>query len=210
MPRQLFVPTFNGSLPDSAVGLSDFFLIREESAVPVETFTIIADGERFAFPVEAGRYKTALFLLYCAVLSHSGTYFAFAPFFQKYTAGYYGHQILVDAARKGTEHTAVRLLMSRGTIDVELTLRAGYTLPENKGRTLQELIEFGWQRYPDLGADTPAPLVRQAVRDFLDALRDHALPVVATDNPNIWPSQIWVERTQAMAKRLNSVTAIAA
>ncbi|MFA9262758.1 MAG: hypothetical protein ACEQSB_05450 [Undibacterium sp.] len=202
MSRLLIHPTFNGSLVGSAIELCDFFLIREDSAVPVETFTITVDGERSAFPVEAGRYKTALFLLYCAVLSHRGTRYAFAPFYQKYTAGYYGHQILVDAAQPETKHTAVRLLMSRGSVDVELTLRSGYVLPENKGRTLQELIEFGWQIRDVMQPERPAPLIRAALEGFTEAVSRRQIDIVDSPDPNEWPSLIWMERVQTLSRSL--------
>lgn len=200
MPRLLIVPQFAGALTESAAELRDFFLIREESAVPVEQFTLLSDSREVAFDVGPGKYKTALFLLYLAVLARKSSYL-FERFWQPEIASYYGTRLVDEARLKPETHPALALLLG-DNVAVTLRLKPGYALPDCKGRTIHELIAYAWERRDELAAETPVPLIRHALCNFSRAILAHTMPIVQSDDPNIWPSLCWVERVSGLRNQL--------
>ena len=194
MPRLLIAPTFPGFLEGSVPELRDFFFIRTESAVPVERFTIISDSACLEFPVEDGTYKTALFLLYMGIGTRDTNYVLDRDK-QRQLPLYYGDGLVADARTHYTKHTALRMLLG-DHVRVELFLKPGYRLPDCRGRTIEELICYGWERRDEMGTGTDVPLIRHALVNFLAAVQQHTIPVASTGNPNCWPSTLWVERAR--------------
>lgn len=206
MARLLIVPSFKGILEANATELQDFFLLREESAVPVEQFVITSDGRESMFPVEPGRYKTALFLLYCAVLAGKPNY-AFGRPMQRFTSIYFGYPIVIAACQPQTKHLTLGLLLG-DEVKVRLDLKPGYELPDCTGRTVHELIPFGWSQHDELDQNTPVPLIRAALHCFLQAVATRTIPIFDSNDPNCWPSTVWVERAKLLRDRLGSSLAV--
>lgn len=200
MPCLLISPEFAAVLEDSARELYDFFFIREESAVPVERFSLSSDGQQATFAVGPGKYKTALFLLYLAVLAKNTSYL-FEQRWKSEIAFYYGTSLTEEARTKPASHPALALLLG-DNVAVELHLKRGYVLPDCKGRTIHELIAYAWERRDELTAETPVPLLRYALISFHRAIEARSIPIVQCDDPNTWPSQCWVERVNDLCGRL--------
>lgn len=200
--RTLILPSFRGTLDFNAAQLCDHLLILEESAVPVEAFTIDSDGVRQTFTVEDGRYKTALWLLYSAIPTMASAY-EFTRQMKRMLPRYYGDNLVVEASRPGTTHQALRLLLG-DQVDIELQLRAGYELPMYLGRESRELIEFGWQIRDAIQNGRTAPLVRGAVSLFMSQVRNEHLPIIQSADPNDWPSLPWLDRVKTLAELLKA------
>ncbi len=200
MPRLLIVPEFAGDLNDSTRESCDFFLICEESAVPVEQFTLLSDGHEATFHVGPGKYKTALFLLYLAVLARKTSYL-FERFWQPQIVLYYGTRLVEEARLKPESHPALALLLG-DNVAVTLHLKPGYVLPDCKGRTIHELIAYAWERRDELASETPVPLLRYALISFHQAVQERSIPIMQFDDPNTWPSRCWVERINELCGRL--------
>lgn len=201
MPRLLIVPEFSNVLEDNTHELCDFFHIRVESAVPVEQFSLLSDCQHSSFPVEPGKFKTALLLLYWAVTSRATRYFVSRPQ-QDQIALYFGESLVHKAQCAPQNHPALALLLG-DSVTVELDLKPGYQLPDCRGRTIEELITWGWERRDELTAETPVPMIRQALATFQRALNSHAIPIVQCDDPNVWLSRCWVQRVYELLTRLN-------
>lgn len=196
----LIAPSFRGDLDQNAAQLSDYFLTLEESAVPVESFLIESDGKSFSCPVEDGRYRTALWLLYNALAAKSPTY-TLSRAMKRQLPLYYGDELVIDAKRPETKHQALWFLLG-DNVRITLRLRAGYTLPRLEGRTLRELIEFGWQIREAIRSGRPAPLVRGAVSLFMDQVASNRIRIIESTDPNDWPSLPWLDRVQALGQSL--------
>lgn len=201
----LIAPSFRGDLEQNAAQLSDYFLVLEESAVPVETFLIESDGKSLSCPVEAGRYKTALWLLYGATTARSTTY-DLTRAMKRQLPLYYGDELVIDAKRPETTHQALWFLLG-DNVRITLRLRAGYTLPRLEGRTLRELIEFGWQIREAIQNGRPAPLVRGAASLFMDQVASRRISIIESTDPNEWPSLPWLDRVQTLGQALKVETA---
>lgn len=196
----LITPSFRGDLARNADQLCDYFLALEESAVPVEAYTITSDGVRQTFAVEYGRYKTALWLLYNAMTAKASTY-ELTRTMKRQLPLYYGDERVIDAKRPGTEHQTLRLLLG-DQVDIELQLRAGYELPRFEGRTLRELIEFGWQSRDAIEKGRISPLISGAVGLFMDQVAGGRISVIDSADPNEWPSLPWLARVKTLAEHL--------
>ena len=196
----LIAPSFQGDLANGAAQLADYFLIREDSCVPVEAFTIESDGVRQTFTVEDGRYRTALWLLYCALPAMTPAY-RFTRQLKRLLPRYYGDSLVVDASRPETTHQALRLLLG-DQVDIELRLRAGYELPAFPGRQMRELIEFGWQIRDAIRGGRVSPLIRGAVSLFMGQVAGGRITITDNTDPNVWPSLPWLERVKTLGEYL--------
>lgn len=197
----LLTPQFFGMLEPGALELCDFFYLPSEAAVPVERFAITADGRRHEFAVKFDTYKPALILLYLAVMAKGLTY-PIGPEAKKLLTGYYGQELVENARKLTSGDTVLHRLLGVDAV-VELELRGSYTLPESKGRTLEEMIRYAWDSREILEPDSVSPLVRQAVHLFLEGERLHLLPICDTADPDVWPSRIWKERVHQIAQRIH-------
>lgn len=208
--RIMFQPEFYG-MPDlGSRELCDFFLLRSESAVPVELFAITSNGRRQEFLVKHDNYQLVIFLLYLAVEARSREYMITKVQRQRFVS-YYGQDTVIRVASGApTGHTLLTLLLSERA-GVELKLRSGYALPDPRGRTLEEMIKFAWLCQNELEPDSHAPLIRKAIDLFLKGIPRELLTIIETDDPNVWPSRVWEERVRTMAGKLGILpTAIAA
>lgn len=197
------VPSFDGKLERSAATLGDFFLISAENQVQVTRVTILVDGEKHKFVVGAGKYKSTLFLLYCAVLKGSTT-FSFDADLRTKLAPYFGTGLVDQARLPETGHVTLRHLVIGQSVEVNLVLKPGYELPKGPGRTVRKLIEHAWSRH-DTGTlfqDSPVPLIRQAIEAFRQAEHDGTIRVVHSWDPKIWPSDKWAARVGLLAQGL--------
>lgn len=198
MSRLLIVPEFCDDITTNVNELIDFFLIDQESAVALEQFTLLSDGQEGRFSSGPGEYKTALLLLYLAVLARKTTYVIDCSWRRKVVL-YYGDRLINEVQHSPRNHPALALLLG-DTVTVDLELKHGYMLPDCKGRTIQELIVFAWERRDELTAETPVPMIRLALISFQRALQRHSIPIM--QNKDNWPSLCWVERVNELLRRL--------
>jgi hypothetical protein len=202
------VPTFNGQLEHGAVALCDFFLIDTEDKIielVVKIVMVTKSGKKHKFPVGPGKYKMALFLLYCAVLRGSRSFsFDFDNFLKNMLVPYFGAAIIENSRLAETSHTTLQLLVLETDLEVSLVLKPGYELPKNPGRTVRKLIEHGWTRHDSgsLHVDSPVPLIRQALTAFLQAERDGTIRIVGSWDPKVWPSNTWQNRAWNLYNQL--------
>ena len=204
MPRLMIAPDFAGVLDHFVADLLDFFLIRHMSAVPVEEITIYFGEESATFPVDGKTYRSTLFLLYCAVLSHSTDY-EWKDWLRDYLPFYYGDGLVADARARPDAHPLLHLLQGKAT-RVVLKLRPGYELPKCKGRTAHELITFAWERLDDLTAESPVPLIRHALMNLTTVVSKGEVYIHPTYDPNLWLSFVWLERLRELRHRLDMET----
>lgn len=195
------VPTFNGQLGHSSVTLCDFTLITTESDVPVTKIIIVADGKKHKFPVGPGKYKMALFLLYCAVLK-GNTSFLFDADLWAMLEPYFSTATVENARLAETSHAALQLLILGTNVEVNIVLKPGYELPKGPGRTVHKLIEHAWNQQDQLNPDSPAPLIRQAIEAFWKGQRDGTIGIIYSWSPQIWPSDKWVDRVRLLTQKL--------
>lgn len=208
MPRLMIVPEFGGVLDQGVAELCDFLLIRHMSAVPVEEITVYTDEGSTVFPVDNKTYRTALFLLYCAVLSHSTDY-EWKDWLRDYLPFYYGDGLVADARARPDAHPLLHLLQGKAT-RVALKLRPGYELPDCKSRTAHELITFAWERRGDLTAESPVPLIRYALMNLTQVVSKGEVYIHPIYDPNLWLSFAWLERLRELRHRLDMETIHAA
>ncbi len=195
------VPTFNGELAHGAATLCDFFLVPTEDQVPVTKVTILVDGDKHKFAVGNGKYRSTLFLLYCAVLKQS-TSFTFDAELKAMLVPYFSAELVDQAKLPETEHVALGHLVIGKSIQVNLVLKPGYELPKNPGRSLRKLIEHGWNQRKQLGPNSAAPLIRQAVQQFIEGERSGAIRVHNSRRQDVWPDYDWVDNVRSLRRLL--------
>lgn len=198
------IPVFSGNLENSTAAMCDFALITDESAVPVLKIIIVVNGVKHKFPIVPGKYKMALFLLYCAVLRQK-TSFLFDDELQAMLVPYFGTEKVTNARFPEAAPSMLHLLVVGTDIQVTLALKPGYELPKNPSRTIRRLIEHGWNRH-DSGSLYPnslVPLIRQAVMEFLKASLSGAIGIVHSWDSKIWPSNVWEDRAVSLYRMLD-------
>lgn len=198
------VPTFNGQLEHSAATLCDFFLINTEAKVSelvVKIVMVTKNGKKHKFPVEPGKYKMALFLLYCAVLKQS-TSFIFDADLQAMLEPFFSTTTVENSRLAETSHATLQLLVLETDLEVNLVLKPGYELPKGPGRTVHKLIKHGFSQYRHLNADSPVPLIRQAIVTFRHAVSDGSIRPFPYRDPEIWPSLTWQDRVWDLYNKL--------
>lgn len=200
------VPAFNGQLEHGTATLCDFFFITTEADVPVAKIVIVTkNGKKHKFPVGPGKYKMALFLLYCAVLRGSQSFiFDFDNFLKNLLVPYFGAEIVENARLPETNYATLQLLVFETDLEVTLVLKPGYELPMNPGRTVRKLIEHAWKRH-DTGTlfmESAVPLIRKAIEAFQKAEHDGTIRVIYSWDPKIWPSDNWANRVRTLNRML--------
>ena len=161
------------------------------------------DGGKHKFAVGAGKYKSTLFLLYCAVLKQN-TSFTFDAELRAMLAPYFGAGLVDQASLPETAHVTLHHLVVGQSIQANLTLKPGYELPKHPGRTIRKLMEHAWTRH-DAGTlykDSPVPLIRQAIDAFRQAERDGTIRVIRSFDHQVWPSNTWVDRIICLIREL--------
>lgn len=197
-------PLFTGDLEHSAAALKDFFLISDVADVPVTKITIVANGKKHKFAVELGRYREALFLLYCAVRSQQLP-FVFDFVLRGLLRPYFGGGIIANAGLPDTTHKVLRpIVQEKDFVEVNLALKPGYELPKGPGRTVHRLLEHGWSEHEreSYRPDTPAPLVREALTAFWQANRSGQLHIIQTWDSKVWPNLHWQDRAWTLTRAL--------
>lgn len=196
-------PMFTGVLEHGADSLTDFFLVPTASDVPVTKITIVADGKKHKFPVELGRHRMALFLLYCAVLRQT-TSFVFDAHLRAMLVPYFGSEIVENAGLTDTTHKTLQPIVQGKVVEVNLVLKPGYELPKSPGRTVRRLIEHGWSEHERerYRPDTPAPLVREALKAFWQADRSGKLRIIQTWDSKVWPNLHAQDRVWTLTRAL--------
>lgn len=200
------IPTFNGQLEHGAAAICDFALVATEADVPVVKIIIVTkNGKKHKFAVEPGKYRMALFLLYCAVLRESRAFiFDFDDLLKNLLVPYFGAETVENARLPETSHTTLQLLVLETDLEVTLVLKPGYELPMSPGRTVRKLIEHGWKRHNagSLYRDSPVPLIRQALKEFRRAARSGEIHIIPCWDPKIWPSSKWQDRAWELCRVL--------
>ncbi len=194
-------PSFaRDSLPSNALELCDLLRLSNESEVPIESFTIISDGNKMVTKVGPGTYKTALVLVYLSALAGFPAFVLTNAMHEHILSPYFGLTLLADAANPQTKRTNLRALVGK-TVRIKVKFRPDYdhaNLP--KSRTVQDILWFGWERRESLTATSPEPFLRAAIAWLLNRADHHLL-----DPDEIIGSLTmtqWVNRARNMYCRL--------
>jgi hypothetical protein len=189
-----------GDLDGNASELCGLFMIREKD-VPVESYTIVADGHEHVVAVSPGKYKSALFLLYLMTKSAAPA-FRLTPEMRILVREYFGDSIIEDASRSGPKHTTVHALLGH-SVYIRLALKRGYRECLANGRSLEEVIRSGWVDQAELTPTSRVPFLRLAIKTLFDGIKKKTITIAPSeDGP--WPTQLWVDRVLAMHQRLTT------
>ena len=196
----IIAPNFtNGDLAGNAIELCELFQLAREEDVPIERFAIVYDGKEHLAEVGPGKYKSALFLLYCMTKSATPA-FRFTPEMLTLATDYFGDEIMRSAVSFDTKHTTVHALLGH-TPYVRLTLKPGYRSCMAAGRTIEEVIAHGWNERAQLGPQAKAPFLRLALEQFFRAVEAKIL-VMSKSEQGPWPTPLWADRALELQKLL--------
>lgn len=197
--RLVLAPYFQGNLAQSTLELVDFFELDSEADVPVTRFRLCSSLGQCEFPVVPGKYRTALFLLYCASVAQQ-TRFQLNSGMSCLVRPYYGDDLVADAMKPETQHRALRILLGEGAC-ASLELKDGWQLPPAAIKTLESVIRWGWSRYEEIQPGAAEPFLRMALDRFSLAIERHEFRIIR-DGGDAWVSDAWVSRVLTLMGKL--------
>lgn len=122
MPVKLFIDNLKGS----ALKLEGYYGLSRERDVPVKSFCVDnSDADGPLVLVEAGKYKSALILLYLAeIADEDEDQFHMTPKLVALVRNYFGVDLCKDAeTNPETEHTTIRDLLADRQVVVTIKRR---------------------------------------------------------------------------------------
>lgn len=196
------VPQFNGDIEYASGALRDYFLLEPGSDIPVTKVLVTVDGTRHKPKWTPGHFTTVLFLLYCAVLKKSPS-FTFDEETKELLVPVFGDKLIEDARHSATPEAILPLIVTGTEVTVQLTLSRGFDLPQGPGRTIRKLIEHAWKIRDRLNQTSPHPLIREAIRQFHEGVRNGSINVMPDWRNDHWPTEKWQYRIREILRILN-------
>lgn len=196
------VPQFNGDIEYAAAAFRDYFLLMPGANIPVTKVIVTADGQKYKPEWVPGHVTAVLFLLYCASIKGSPSY-TFDDSLRELLVPVFGKS-LVKATQQPPERGAILgLLANEATVTVQLTLSRGFDLPRGPGRSIRKLIEYAHAIHDRLDPNDSHPLIREAIRQFHEGVRNGSINVMPDWRNDHWPTEKWQYRVREILRTLN-------